>query len=81
MSEYINGIIYGSILTAFLLATAWGCSEFIEHQNLDKYFGSDGAYDFSDTEYLLTRDTNLCGTTYLSGRIINKNTYDHCINK
>jgi hypothetical protein len=80
MSEYINSFIVGGVLVGLLLGTAWGCSEFLEYQNLDEYFSSNGVYDFSDTEFLVMEDISLCGTTYQTGSIIQKDLYNRCIN-
>ena len=80
MTEYIKGLIFGSIIAACLFGTAWGCHNFLEHQNLDNYFNSDGVYDFSDEQYLLMEDTELCGINYLAGSIVDKELYNKCIN-
>lgn len=57
------------------------CVGFLESQNLDRYFLDNGYYEFYDNNVLVKHDVVLCGKIYRMGDVIDKSTYDYCINK
>jgi hypothetical protein len=77
----LGRVIGGVILGGFLLCFGHQCFNFVENQSLDNYFMNNDYYEINDNQYLLKKQMNLCGNTYQVGEIIDKNTYDYCINK
>ena len=77
LSHILGGVVLGGVIICFSLL----CFNFVKNQNLDSYFVDNDVYEINDNEYLTKRQMNLCGTEYQIGEIIDKNTYDYCINK
>lgn len=81
IERILVNMVCGVILGGLLLCFSHQYFNFVKNQNLDSYFVDNDVYEINDNEYLTKRQMNLCGTEYQIGEIIDKNTYDYCINK
>ena len=81
IERLLSRVVGGVILGGFLLCFAHQCFNFVNYQNLDSYFVDNDVYEINEDEYLMKKRMNLCGEIYDVDEIINKDTYDYCINK